>query len=79
MLAKIRFSEGLLDFTVEEKSKLIGLKLEKESDDGNIKYRLTTDNITQVFTSITSLGYRNKLILSSDKEGKFCIMELSKQ
>lgn len=79
MLVKIRFSEGLSEFTAEDKSKVIGLKLEKEINDNGFKYRLITDNVTQIFTSITSLGYKNKLILSSNKEeGKFCIMELSK-
>lgn len=79
MLIKIKFSEELKDFTQEEKLKIVGLKLERVTNNRTIKYKVNTEDITQVFTALTSLGYRNKLILSSNKEdGKFCIMELSK-
>ena len=79
MLVKIRFSEGLSDFTDTEKTALRNLNLEKENDSDLIKYRFKTDDITQVFTIISSLGYKNKLILGKSKrEEKFCIMELSK-
>lgn len=77
MLVKIRFSEGLSDFTDTEKTALRNLNLEKENDSDLIKYRFKTDDITQVFTIISSLGYKNKLILGK-REEKFCIMELSK-
>lgn len=79
MLIKIRFSEGISDFTYKEKTALSGLKLEKTDSDSLLKYKFETDNVSEVFSMITSLGYRNKLILGSSKsEGKFCIMELSK-
>ena len=78
MLIKIKFSEGLSDFSYNEKTALLGLKLER-TDSEIFKYTFETDNVTEAFSSITSLGYKNKLMLGNDKvKGKFCIMELSK-
>ena len=80
MIVKIKFSkEYPSDFSDEEKLALIKFNLERVESEGTlIEYRVILDNISKLFSKITSLGFRNKLVLGVNEEGKTCQMILSK-
>ena len=80
MIIKIKFSkEYPSDFSDEEKLALMKFDLERVESEGTlIEYRVILDNISNLFSKLTSLGFRNKLVLGVSEEGKTCQMILSK-
>ena len=80
MIIKIKFSkEYPSDFSDDEKLALMKFDLERVESEGTlIEYRVILDNISNLFSKLTSLGFRNKLVLGVSEEGKTCQMILSK-
>lgn len=78
MTVKIIFAKQGKDFTKTELEYLKKYKLNKIEVEDKIQYTTEVVDISELFSSITRFGYKNKLILNQEDGKKLCIMEISK-
>ena len=78
MIVKVIFAKSGKDFTKTELEYLKDYKLSKVQSEDNVQYTTEVSNISELFSSITRFGYKNKLILNEEDGKKICIMEIYK-